>query len=409
MRLTPLFRPRQVPETQNFYIAGEREAYPSGYRGAELLEDKMRIGIDLRLHAYAPGGISRYARHLTEQLAPLLPPDTLHLIYHRQESAPLQLPGTRAHRAWTPPHHRFERWTLGAELTPLRLDLLHSTDFIPLAWGARHFVITVHDLNFFYYPQYLTAEALRYYHGQITWAVQQADAIIAVSEATRRDLTRLLDVPPERVQVIYEAAEARFRPLPAETIHAALARYGLEPGYLLFVGTWEPRKNLPGLLESLAILHRRGERRRLVIIGRPGWLYDEIFTRVTTLGLEPWVRFIERVPPADLAALYNGALLLAMPSFYEGFGLPALEALQCGTPAVVADRASLPEVIGEAGLLINPEDPENIAAACLRIAQDKTLRHRLREAGFRQAQKFSWEKAARETLAVYQDVTGQEP
>jgi glycosyltransferase involved in cell wall biosynthesis len=129
---------------------------------------------------------------------------------------------------------------------------------------------------------------------------------------------------------------------------------------------------------------------------------------VTTLGLESWVRFIEHIPPADLATFYNGALLLAMPSFYEGFGLPALEALQCGTPAVVADRASLPEVVGEAGLLIDPEDPENIAAACLRIAQDEALQHRLREAGFCQAQKFSWEKAARETLAVYKDVLSRD-
>lgn len=365
----------------------------------------MRIGIDLRLHAYAPGGIAHYARRLAEHLAPLAPPATFQLIQHRKETAPLALPGTRARRVWTPPHNRFERWALGAELWPARLDLLHSTDFIPPAWGARSRVITVHDLTFLHYPQYLTAEARRYYNDGIAWAVAQADAILADSHATQRDLEALLGVPAERVTVIYLAADAHFHPLPAAEINAGLQRYGLEPGYLLFVGTWEPRKNLPGLLEALALLHARGERRTLVIAGRPGWLYDDIFRRVQTLGLEPWVRFIERVPTVDLVMLYNGALLLALPSFYEGFGLPALEALQCGTPAVVADRASLPEVVGEAGLRINPEDPQNLAEACLRVAQDAALREHLRQAGLEQAARFSWEKTARETLAVYRAVS----
>lgn len=364
----------------------------------------MRIGIDLRLHAYAPGGISRYARRLAEHLAPLLPPEALHLFYHRKESSPLDVPETQAHRLWTPPHHRLERWALGAELFPHRLDLFHSTDFIPPAWGARRFVITVHDLNFLYYPQYLTDEARRYYNEQIAWALDRADAIVADSHATQRDLARLRDVPPARVTVVHLAANPVFRPLPKAKVRSTLAHYDLTPGYLLFVGTWEPRKNLPGLLEALARLHARGERRRLVIVGRPGWLYEEIFAKVAALELTPWVRFIERALLADLVALYNGALLLAMPSFYEGFGFPALEAMQCGTPAVVADRASLPEVVGDAGLLIDPEQPETLAAACWRIAHEPRLRERLREAGFEQAATFTWDAAARKTLDVYRRV-----
>ncbi len=361
----------------------------------------MCIGLDLRLHAYAPGGISRYARRLSEHLAPLLPPETLHLFYHRKERAPLDVPQARAHRLWTPPHHRFERWALGAEIFPRRLDLFHSTDFIPPAWGTRRVVITVHDLNFLYYPQYLTDEARRYYNEQIEWAVARADAVIADSYATQRDLARLLDVPSERVTVVHLAANPVFHPLLEAEVAATLARYELTPGYLLFVGTWEPRKNLPGLLEALALLHERGEQRELVIVGRPGWLYDEIFAKVEVLDLTRWVRFIERAPLADLVALYNGALLLAMPSFYEGFGFPALEAMQCGTPAVVADRASLPEVVGEAGLRIDPHEPETLAEACRRIAREPDLRQRLREAGLKQAATFTWKKAARQTLAVY--------
>jgi glycosyltransferase involved in cell wall biosynthesis len=208
--------------------------------------------------------------------------------------------------------------------------------------------------------------------------------------------------------VTHLAADAHFRSLPPEDITPVLARYGLEPGYLLFVGTWEPRKNLPGLLEALAQLHARGEKRVLVIAGRPGWLYDEVFARVQSLHLEPWVRFIEQIPGADLPSLYNGALLLAMPSFYEGFGLPALEALQCGTPVVVADRASLPEVVGDAGLLIDPDDPTTITDACWRIAHDAALRARLQAAGQDQVSAFTWEETARRTLEVYRRVLNRE-
>ncbi len=367
----------------------------------------MRIGVDLRLHTYAPGGIAHYAWRLAEHLAPLLSPNTLHLLQHRKETAPLTLPGTRAQRLWTPPHNRFERWVLGAEIWPARLDLLHSTDFIPPAWGARHSVITVHDLTFLHYPEYLTAESRRYYNDQIAWAVARAEIIIADSHATQRDLETCLNVPSERVAVVHLAADAHFRPLPDTEVEMGLRRYNLERGYLLFVGTWEPRKNLPGLLEALAWLHARGERRTLVIAGRPGWLYADVFRCIQELGLEPWVRFIERVPGKDLGLLYNGALLLALPSFYEGFGLPALEALQCGTPVVVSNRASLPEVVGEAGLRINPEEPQTIAEACLRIAQDSSLRAHLRSSGLEQAARFSWGRTAHETLAVYQRILGE--
>lgn len=361
-----------------------------------------RYGLDLRLHAYAPGGISRYARRLAEHLVPLLPTGSLHLLYHVKEEDPLNLPQARAHRVRTPPHNRFERWALGAELLPLRLDLFHSTDFIPPAWGARRLVATIHDLNFLHYPHYLTDEARRYYNEQIEWAVERADALIADSHATQRDLERMLGVPAERVSVVHLAADEVFHPLPQAEVERTLERYGLEPGYLLFVGTWEPRKNLPGLLEALSLLHGRGERRHLVIAGRRGWLYDEIFARVETLHLEPWVHFIERVPLSDLVALYNGALLLAQPSFYEGFGLPVLEAMRCGSPVVAAGRASLVEVTGRAGLLIDPEDPADLAEACLRIAREPDLRARLRAAGFEHAAGFTWSRCAEETLAVYE-------
>ncbi len=367
-----------------------------------------RYGIDLRLHTYAPGGISRYARRLAEHIPPLLHPDeALVRFYHRRERSPLVSPA-EAHRLWTPPHHRLEGWSLGMELLPHRLSLFHATDFIPPRWGAKHFVATIHDLNFLHYPQYLTAEARRYYNAQIEAAIRRADALLADSFATRDDLHRLLGVPPQSVQVIHLAADERFRPLPEARVEAVLRRYGLERGYLLFVGTWEPRKNLKGLIDALALLHARGERRTLVIAGRRGWLYDDLPAYAERRGLGEAVRFLEGVPLEALIALYNGARLLAMVSFYEGFGLPVLEALRCGTPVVAAARASLPEVTGEGGLLVEPESPEAIAEAMFRLCRDEGLHARLREAGLRHAATFRWERTAAETLAVYRRVAGKQ-
>ncbi len=361
----------------------------------------MRIGIDLRLHAYAPGGISRYARRLARAIAECVTADQLVLISHRREEVPLEIPGVRTRRVITPPHHALERWLLGLELRTLGLDVLHSTDFIPPAWGARRRVITIHDLNFLYYPDYLTAEARRYYNRQIEWAVARADAIVVDSYATQRDLVQLLEVRTGSITVAHLAADERFAVLPEAEVAQILSAYDLTPGYLLFVGVWEPRKNLPGLFEALAILRDTGQRLTLAVVGRPGWLYAEVNASLQRLRLERWVRFIERPPVGDLVALYNGAQCLIIPSFYEGFGLPALEAMQCGTPVIVSDRASLPEVVGEAGLLIDPDDPVTIASACRQMVEDAGLRRTLRAAGLARAQAFSWRQTAERTLQAY--------
>ena len=366
----------------------------------------MKIGIDLRLHAYAPGGISYYARRLALALAAQIAPESLTLISHRRDPDPVAVSGARSRAVWTPPHHRFEKWSLGAEIALLNLDVLHSTDFIPPAWGARRRVVTIHDLNFLHYPEFLDAEARHYYNAQIHWAVERADAVIVDSDATRRDLTALLDVAPERSTVVHLAADEQFRPLMPEQIAPHLARHGLVPGYLLFVGVWDPRKNLSGLLQALGLWRARENVPQLVVAGRPGWLASEIHDKIASLGLQSYVRFLERPTMDELVALYNGALLVAVPSFYEGFGMTALEAMQCGTPVVVSNRASLPEVVGQAGIMIDPDSPDMIADACRRIAGDTELREQLREAGLEQSRRFSWAKTAAKTLEVYRAVLG---
>jgi glycosyltransferase involved in cell wall biosynthesis len=373
------------------------------------LENDMRIGIDARIVHYARGGIRNYVLHLLGALA-VLDVDTDYYVLHSRKDRNPSLSGPNFHpvACWTPSHHRLERWTLGVEVARLGLDLLHTTDFIPPAFGYRRLVITVHDLNFLYYPQFLTAESHRYYNRQIEWAVRRADHILADSHATKSDLTTLLDVPSEKVTVVHLAADPAFRPLAEGEVRRVVAQYGLEPGYLLFVGTLEPRKNLPGLLQAYRqLLDAEVTAAPLVLVGGKGWLYDEVFERVEALCLDGHVRFLHDVPDADLPGLYNAARVLATPSFYEGFGLPALEAMACGTPVVVADRASLPEVVGEAGLLVDPDDVEDIARALTRVLTDGPLEARMRTLGLAQAARFTWEHTAQATWAVYREVASR--
>ena len=366
----------------------------------------MRIGIDARIAYYAQGGISSYVLHLLEALAAFDADTAYRVLYSRKDRrSALPRSNFRSVRCWTPSHHKLERWTLGVEIARLGLDLLHSPDFIPPTFGFQRSVITIHDLNFLYYPQFLTAESRRYYNHQIEWAVRRTAHILADSHATKSDLVTMLAVPPEKVTVVHLAADPTFRPLPEAEIRRVSAQYGLKPGYLLFVGTLEPRKNVPGLLQSYRLLlNQRKSIAPLVLVGGKGWLHEEVFERVETLHLTGGVRFLHDVPDIDLPALYNGASLLVSPSFYEGFGLPALEAMACGTPVVAAERASLPEVVGDAGVLVNPDEPEAIAEGLAAVLGDPALWARLREAGLARAAQFTWEKTARETLAIYQKV-----
>jgi len=369
----------------------------------------MCIGIDARIVHYARGGIRNYVLRLLEALAPLDAETDYYVLHSRKDRQP-PVPGPNFHpvACWTPSHHRWERWAFGFEVARRQIDLLHSPDFIPPASGYRWSVITIHDLNFLYYPQFLTAESHRYYNDQIEWAVRRADHILADSHATKSDLSTLLKVPADKVTVVHLAANPACRPLSEREVRSIAARYDLELGYLLFVGTLEPRKNLPGLLQAYRLLLNEGAVAvPLVVVGSKGWLYDQVFEHVEVLHLTERVRFLHDVPDADLVGLYNGASVLAMVSFYEGFGLPALEAMACGTPVVVADRASLPEVVGEAGLLVNPDDPENIAQALGRVLGDDALRAQMRQLGLAQAARFTWEEAARKTLGVYRMVLGQ--
>jgi glycosyltransferase involved in cell wall biosynthesis len=366
----------------------------------------MRIGIDARLVYYHQAGIGQYILRLTQALAQIDHVDQFILFKSRKDKTLIvDHPRFKLDQLWTPSHHRFERWALSLELAPFALDVLHSPDFIPPARTRCPSVITMHDLAFLLYPRFLTRDSARYY-GQVDVAARQADHIIAVSESTKRDTVRLLGVPPQKITVIHEAAHPLFTPLTDdETLARIRVHYRLPSDFVLFVSTIEPRKNLPTLLRAFRRLRDNYKSQTLLAIaGRRGWLSEEVDGVIADLKLDNAVRFLGGVPNEELVYLYNAARLFVLPSFYEGFGLPPLEAMACGTPVIVSNVSSLPEVVGDAGLLVHPEDVEGLTVAMWRALTDEDLRRELREKGFKRARTFSWQRAARETLDVYRKV-----
>ena len=366
----------------------------------------MRIGIDARLVYYSRAGITQYILRLIQGLAESNRENEFIILQSRKDKRIIvDKPNFKRVSLWTPSHHRFEQYALRVEISGLDLDVLHSPDFIPPFHRHCKSVITIHDLAFLLYPHFLTKESARYY-GQIDQAVKWTDHIIAVSESTKQDTIRLLGAPEHKITVIYESANPIYRPVnDQEALEQTKRKHHIAGDFILFVSTIEPRKNLPTLLKAYRqLLDSYKAKVKLAVVGRRGWLSEEVFTLVDKLKLTNDILFLDRVPVEDLLHLYNAAQLLVQPSFYEGFGLPPLEAMACGTPVVVSNVSSLPEVVGDAGLLVDPEDVSELTVAIWRVLTDEALRADLIAKGFKRAQCFSWEKTALQTLELYRRV-----
>ena len=373
------------------------------------MNNNLHIGIDCRLPYYQMGGISQFALHVLPALATADRVNQYAVLQMAKDgrSYTPAVPNFQRHNLYTPCHHRWERWTLTAELWPRRLDLLHSIDFIPPQRGARKHLITIHDLNFIYFPQFLTAESKRHYNDQIQWAVGHADHITADSEATRQDVIEQLKVDPAKITTVYLAANPLYSQAYGQAeIETTLAQHSLPRGFILCVGTLEPRKNIPTLLRAYKMMREEtAVDIPLVLVGSKGWIYDEIFATIEALGLQDDVRHLSGIYDEQLAHLYHAAGVLVTPSHYEGFGLPALEAMHCGCPVIVSDRGSLPEVVGTAGMRLPPDDIPGWAEALARVLTDSDLRDKMVQQGQTQAQTFSWSRTAGQLMALYQTVT----
>jgi glycosyltransferase involved in cell wall biosynthesis len=269
-------------------------------------------------------------------------------------------------------------------------------------------VVTVHDLGYLHYPE----AHRRFDRWYLDWTTRRharlAACVIADSRATRADLIRHYQADPDRIVVVYPGRDASLsRVDDREAIAVVKRRYSIGGDYLLYLGTLQPRKNLVRLVEAFARLQPLTPDLRLVLAGKKGWLYDDLFARVEALGVEDRVVFTGYVADADKALLLSGALALVYPSLYEGFGLPVLEAMACGTPVLTSNVSSLPEVAGAAALLVDPLDVDAIAEAMSCLISDTDLRNTLAEEGYEQIQSFSWAKAAREVLQVLESVASK--
>jgi glycosyltransferase involved in cell wall biosynthesis len=374
---------------------------------------RMRIGIEGKVLTRQIGGIGRYAINLLNALVAIGSterPDLEFVIFTAPQMDPdvLSASSTRA-------CHRFRRFKssflrssllLPAGIVSEHIDVFHGLDEsgIPFFLKTGKYVITIHDLIPLVLPWAFPRKRRLVSTAALRRARKQADIILVPSEASKADVIRYLQVEAGRVRVIPWGCEARFTPSGAPT-HAAEVkkRYGLPDRYILFLGTLEPRKDVLTLLQAFAILRAEqfDAELRLVIAGGKGWGYGEFFTTREALKLGDRAIFTGFVDEEDLPDLYRGALLFIYPSLYEGFGLPILEAMACGTPVITSTTSSMPEVAGDAAIYVEPRKPERLAAAMASVLGDAKGMAELRRRGLERAKSFTWEAVARTTLDVY--------
>ncbi len=376
----------------------------------------MHIAINAHLlahtHSFRRAGVSNYVEALLTHLG-AIDQRNRYTVYTTRglNREALALPGNFAVRpSRLPTINPRVRIPWEQLLAPLllrlgRADVYHGVlNVVPLVCPVPS-VVTIHDLSAFLFPQTFRKVNRLYTQWAIRVACRRATRILAVSEATKREIVRWLGVAPERIVVTYDAAEPRFRPIESGALEAFRRRKGLPERFILFVSTLEPRKNVPTLLDAYARIASSTDA-PLILGGGKGWLYDAIFAKTEALGLGDRVRFVGFIDNQELPLWYAAATVFTLPSLYEGFGMGPLEAMACGTPVVTSTSSSLPEVVGDAGLTVPATDADALAAALLRVLNDAELRTELRERGFRQARRFSWHETAERTLAAYQDAVG---
>jgi glycosyltransferase involved in cell wall biosynthesis len=367
----------------------------------------FRVCLDVSAAVHRRAGLGRYAQELVKGLVDVGGCD-ITAFYHQRGEAHLDPPIDRLPRITT--RLSVRPWRLTTALAYFTgvgmdhmfgdIDVLHATEHLLPRLKTTRSVFTLHDLIFQFDPDSHKPLNIAFLKTMMPRFLKAADAIIAVSECSKRDAINLYGIRADKIHVIYEGVEPRFTPItnPDRLSHVR-AKYHLPDRFILHVGTIEPRKNLPLLFEVAA-----QTKEHIVVAGQLGWLTDPILAQVKELGVEDRVTFTGFIDDDDLPALISTANVLAMPSKYEGFGLPILEAMACGTPVVASNAASLPEVGGDAALYAWHDDVRSWIRLLSLALDDVELRSSLRDRGLRQAAKFRWDKMARETLEVYRNL-----
>jgi glycosyltransferase involved in cell wall biosynthesis len=365
----------------------------------------MRIAFDGTTLRPGRTGVGYYTEHLLHHLGREAGDDEIVVVSNR----PVDTTRTLSSRVrvvssrWRAPRMVWMQTLAPRLLRGLQPDVAHFTNgMIPMASPVPT-VVTIHDMSLTLYPRYHPPRRVLLNRPFVNLAARRADAIITVSQSAKRDIVRVYGLPPERVHVVHEAAAPSFRRISdGRELSRVRLRYGLDDRFVLYVGTIEPRKNLPRLIDAFAARRKAGDLpHQLVCAGPYGWLSGDLEERIARLEIAPAIRFIGYVPFDDLPALYSLAEMFVFPSLYEGFGLPVIEAMACGTPVIAGAVPALAEIAGGAIEQVESLDAEALGDSMVALARDGARREQLAGAGLSRARSFSWERAARETLEVY--------
>jgi glycosyltransferase involved in cell wall biosynthesis len=369
----------------------------------------VRIGIDARkLHDF---GIGTYIRNLLRQLARLDRETEFVVLCRPEDQEPLRSLGEnfRPVGEASPNYSLAEQVRIPLAVRREGVTLFHAPHYVLPPLVRCPSVVTIHDCIHLMFPQYLPNRlALEYARTSITYAAKRATRVLTVSESSKRDILRFVDTSPDKIDVIYNAYDERFAVEPREEdVVRVRERYQLQDEFVLYAGNVKPHKNLGRLIEAFDLVRKRGlDYLKLIMIGDDISKYAALRRAVHQHQLHKYVRFLGYLPDETLAVMYRLAGVFVFPSLYEGFGLPPLEAMASGTPVVTSNLSSLPEVTGDAALLVDPYDPQSIADGIYRVLTDETLRRRLRQKGLARARQFSWESSVRRVRGIYDEVAG---
>lgn len=367
----------------------------------------MRIGFDGTPLLGPRSGVGYYTSRLIGSLTEAQP-DWEYMLYSNRPLNGLEAPLDRLPQVGSP--FTPSRWLWMQTILPWTIrqscpHICHFPNSLAPLWQPRPFVLTIHDASLYLYRGYHPWSRHLAIRMLLPLAAKRASAIVTVSEHARQDLIKIMGLPPEKLHVVHEAAPDYFRPeTNREKLEIIRKKYKLPDRFLLYVGTIEPRKNLKRLLRALRRVHDSGDLIPLVMVGPRGWMMNDFEALVKDLTLQNKVSYLGYVPTDDLPVLYSLATIFVFPSLYEGFGLPPLEAMACGTPVLSSNRSSMVEICGDAAMLIDPESENEIAEGIRFLLANETERLAFREQGIVRSRQFSWNIAAGQTIEVYKKV-----